>query len=72
MTDFTYEIKGTTLDMCEMQQVHENYEIFCTAEYLLENYDLTEEQALRYAAEVRRLMNKYGYNEDEAIDEVIK
>ena len=69
--DFTFEIKGVTLDMCEMQRVHENYEIFCTAEYIMENYELTEEKALKYAAEVRRLMFKYGYDEDEAIDEVL-
>ena len=70
-TDFTFEIKGITLDMCEMNMIHENYQIFCTAEYLMENYDKNEQDALRLATEVRRLMDKYGYDENEAIDEVL-
>ena len=69
--DFTFEIKGITLDMCDMQQVHDNYEIYCTAEYLMENYPFDEKQALKYATEVRRRMDKYGFDEEEAIDEVL-
>lgn len=72
MTEFTFEIKGVTLDMCDMQRVKEAYEIYCTAEYLMENYELNEKQALSYASDVRRLMFKYDYTEEEAIYEVLE
>lgn len=72
MPDFTFEIKGITLDMCDMQQVHENYEIYCTAEYLMENYNFDKEKALKVASDVRRLMDKYGYKEDGAIHEALQ
>lgn len=70
MPEFTFEIKGVTLDMCDMCRVHEQYQIYCTAEYLMENYKFEEDQALWLASEVRRLMFKYDYDEDYAIDEV--
>ena len=69
--DFTFEIKGITLDMCDMQRVHENYEIYCTAEYIMENYDLSEYQALKVAANVRHLMDKHGCTEEEAIYKIL-
>lgn len=70
--DFTFEINGVTLDMCDMQLVHENYEIYCTAEYLMENcYIKDEKEALRLAADVRRLMDKYDYDETIAISKVV-
>lgn len=71
MENFTFEIKGVTLDMCDMQRVHEQYEIYCTAEYLVENYNKKEEYALKYASDVRRLMHKYGLTEEEAIYQII-
>ena len=67
-----YEIKGVTLDEFDMQRIKEYYEIYCTAEYLMENYKLTEEKAVELGYEVRRLMFKYNYDEEEAIYEVIK
>lgn len=67
---FDYEIKGVVLDEYDMQRIKEHYERCCTAEYLVENFDLDEELALRLAGEVRRLMNKYNYDEEEAIREV--
>ena len=69
--DFTFEIKGITLDMCDMDKIHHQYEIYCTAEYLMENYALNEEQALKHASDVRRIMNKYGYCEDDAIIKIV-
>lgn len=72
MPEFTFEIKGVTLDMCEMNRVHEQYQIYCTAEYLMENYHFDEDYALYLAAEVRRLMFKYDFDEDYAIDEVFR
>ena len=69
--NFTFEIKGITLDMCEMNTIHEQYEIFTTAEYLMENHHFEEKEALRLAADVRRLMDKYDYSEEQAISMAI-
>lgn len=67
-----YKIKGITLTMADMVQINQYYEEACTAEYLYENYEVTEEEAWSYASEIRRLMNKYDYTEDEAIEQVVK
>ncbi len=68
-----YTIKGVTLDDFDLMECHQYYEAACTAEYLMENYDITDEDtAMHLAYDVRRLMNKYGYNEEEAIDKVLE
>jgi hypothetical protein len=72
MKEFTMEIKGITLDMCDMCRVHQQYQIYCTAEYLMENYNFDEDMALDLATEVRRLMFKYDVDEDYAIAEVFR
>jgi hypothetical protein len=66
-----YEIKGVTLNEFDMQRIKEYYEAHCTAEYLIDNYELTEEKAVELGYDVRRLMFKYGYNEEEAIKKVV-
>lgn len=71
MPEFTFEIKGVTLNMSEMNEIHMHYQIFSTAEYLMENYGLDEKTALRKAADVRRLMDKYCLDEETAVDEVL-
>ena len=71
MPEFTFEIKGVTLDMCEMHTIHKQYEIFSTAEYLIENYGLSEETALKMAVDIRKRMDKYGLDEETAIDEIL-
>jgi hypothetical protein len=61
-----FEFKGLT--MSEMAQIHQHYEAACTAEYVMENYDIvSESEALAIGYNVRRLMDKYGYDEEEAI-----
>lgn len=61
---FTYN----GLTMTEMMHIHSYYEAACTAEYVMENYDITDEnEALAIGYEVRRLMDKYGYGEEEAV-----
>jgi hypothetical protein len=67
-----YEIKGITLNEFEMYEIKKYYEVACTAEYIMENYDIdTEEEAMELGYEVRRLMDKYGSEEVEAIEQVI-
>ena len=72
MPEFTFEIKGVTLNMDDMCQVKQQYCIYCTAEYLMAVYHFDEDQALWLASEVRRLMFKYDYDEEYAIDEVFR
>ena len=71
MPEFTFEIKGIILNMSEMNEIHTQYEIFATAEYLIENYNLAKETALKMAVGVRRLMDKYGLDEETAVDEIL-
>lgn len=68
-----YEIKGITLDVNDLMELHEYYEAACTAEYLMENYNISDEStAMHLGYDVRRLMDKYGYDEEEAVDEVLR
>jgi hypothetical protein len=68
-----YTIKGVTLDDFDLMECHQYYEAACTAEYLMENYDISDEDtAMNLGYEVRRLMNKYDYDEETAIDEVLR
>ena len=69
---FEYTIKGITLNEYDMYDIKEYYEAHCTAEYIADNYDVTDDEAVRLGYEVRRLMNRYGYEEEEAIYEVMK
>lgn len=69
---FTYNYKGNELDMIEMSRISGFYKAACTAEYLMDNYDVEDkEEALKKGYEVREIMDKYGMNEDEAIAEVL-
>ena len=67
-----YEIKGVTLNEFDMQRIKEFYEAHCTAEYLMECYELSEEKAIQVGYEVRKIMLKYGCSEEYAIEEVMK
>lgn len=71
--EIKYAIKGITLDVHELMEIHEYYEAACTAEYLMDNYSIANEnKALKLGYDVRRLMDKYGYDEEEAINEVLE
>ena len=67
-----YEIKGITLNEYDMYDIKEFYEAHCTAEYIADNYDVTDDEAVKLGYEVRRIMNKYGGEEDDVIREVMK
>lgn len=69
--EIKYEIKGITLNVHDLINIHEYYEAACTAEYLMDNYDLTEEQAMKLGARVRSYMDKNNVTEDIAIEEII-
>lgn len=66
---FTYN--GLTME--EMLPIHQYYEAACTAEYIMENHeDIDEERAIKMGYAVRELMDKYDYDEEEAIDIMIR
>ena len=70
--EIKYEIKGIVLNDMDLVNIHKYYEAACTAEYLMDNYDITdEEEAMDIGYEVRRKMDKYGYDEEDAIKEVM-
>lgn len=70
---FEYNIKGITLKANDLLDIKEYYDAACTAEYVYDNYDNidTEEEALYIGYEVRRIMNKYDMDEDDAINKVL-
>ena len=68
-----YNIKGVTLTEMDMYDIKKYYEAACTAEYIMENYDVTDEkEAIKLGHEVRRLMDKYGGEEEYVVREVLK
>lgn len=70
--EIKYEIKGITLDVWDLVKIHEYYVNACTAEYIIDNYDVTEEEAMKLAVEVREYMDRYGISEEDAIYEVMQ
>ena len=66
------EIKGKLYTMDELCYLHKRYEVLCTAEYLLDNKGLDEHEAMEKAEEVRRIMDKYDFSEEEAIEKLFK
>ena len=71
--EIKYEIKGITLDVGDLVDIHRYYEAACTAEFVMENYEVSDEdQALQIGYDVRRLMDKYDYSELEAIDKIME
>ena len=68
-----YEIKGITLDVGDLIRVHNYYEAACTAEYLMDNYGIDDEsEAMQLGYDVRHEMDKYDYDEETAIDVVMR
>lgn len=68
-----YTIKGITLNAHEIAEIHHYHEVICTAQYLMCDYDITDEdEAIKLAKEVRSRMNNYGESETNAIYEVMK
>ena len=69
-----YKVRDITLNQSEIAEIDKYYEAACTANYVLDNYPevRTEGLAMEIGYEVRRKMNKYGYDEAEAIEEVME
>ena len=68
---FEYKIKNIVLNMDDMRAINKYYEAACTAEYLVKKYNISEEKAIELGYDIRRLMNKYDYDEEDAINEIL-
>lgn len=66
------EFNGKLYSMDELCYLHKQYEILCTAEYLIDTKGLDEQEAIRKAEEARRIMDKYDFSEEEAIKELFE
>ena len=69
---FEYKIKGITLNEYDMYDIKKYYEAACSAEYIADNYDVTEKEAMGLGEKVRRFMDRYGGTEEDAIYEVMR
>ena len=69
---FDCSANSTALSINELATLHGYYETCCTAEFLMENYDISdEEEAIFLGYRVRERMDKYSLTEDVAIDEIM-
>jgi hypothetical protein len=69
--EIKYEIKGITLNEYDLINIHKYYEAARTAEYLIDNYKLTEHKAMKLGTDIRRYMSKNNVTEDVAIEEIM-
>lgn len=67
----TVNYKNQTFNMIDLMFLSNCYKVICTMEYLIETEQVKdEEEAFVVAVNVRNLMEKYGYTEQEAINEI--
>ena len=62
---------GTKVNEYEMQCIKVFYEIQCTAEELVENYNIEENMAEKLAKNVREHMMEYNVTDKVAIDYIL-
>ena len=72
VSEEVYTLRGMHLSLADMKEIHDKYEIMCLEEYLLENYNLTNDNAWHLANEVvdyKDEIEKEGYpvTDNEAI-----
>lgn len=69
MKNYNLKKYGIELTEAEMQDIHDYYTIQCTADYIAENHPLWNTQKVQFVArETRRQMDKYGLDEEDAIE----
>ena len=69
---FNATIDGYELSIMEMSEIANYFRACQFGEYLEDNYEITTEDAINYGYEVGRIMDKYDYNEETAIDTVAR
>jgi hypothetical protein len=63
---------GMELDVCEMIKIKNHYERECTKEFILDNYDYSDEEATKLACEIRDYMDDYEVTETDAIQIILE
>lgn len=61
---------GRKLCVTELVEINNIFNILCTAEYIKDNYNLTDKKAVGLAEIIRAIMDKYNISEEEAINKV--
>ena len=69
---FKATVNGTELSIADMGEITKYYQACCIAEYIEDNYVVTTVEAIDIGYEVKRLQDKYGWNEETAIDTVVR
>lgn len=69
--DQSVKVDGQVIPFALCSRIYHAYERFCTAEYLMDNYDISEEEAFEKAGEVRELMVEDNLLEEEAVNIVM-
>lgn len=65
-------LDGNPIELHLLSTLHRVYEIMCTAEFMMNNYDFLDEKiAWELAEKVRRNMDKYNSSEELTISLVI-
>lgn len=73
----TVEWAGITLPSDVVRKVHNAYRRMCTAEYIMDNYDVSEEEAFELSIYVREEMEYVdaemdcGISETEAVERIM-
>ena len=69
---FKADIDGKELSIADMGEIAHYYQACCVGEYLGENYKISSVEAIDLGYEVKRLQDKYGFNEETAIYAVVR
>lgn len=69
---FKADVDGKELSIADMGDIAHYYQACCVGEYLGENYKISSVEAIDLGYEVKRLQDKYDWNEEIAIDTVVR
>lgn len=71
---FSILYDGKEIPMGDLVDIHNKFEILCTAEFIEENHNLnvSSEKIWELAERVRYYMDEFDYSETEAIDYILK
>lgn len=67
-----YEVKGVVLDEKDIVKIHEYYKNYNMAEYLVAVHKIDKTKAMECAPGILHLIEEHGYEEADAIKEILK
>ena len=62
---------GLEINVYEMMQIKQFYELECTKEWIQDNFDISDEQTEKLAYEVHEKMNDEDITESEALEIIV-